>query len=775
MLELNQMRKTCWLAVLSVVACVSCLKAQTLPSTLADVDYKKHMVGFFESYCFDCHSNDKQKADVNLQQFETNPLMYQDRKFWEAVRDMLELREMPPEKKEQPSEADRAMAVLFIDHELSKFDCSGPVNPGRVTIRRLNRVEYRNTIRDLIGVEFDPAAELPLDEVGYGFDNIGDVLSLPPILMEKYLKAADRIVEAAIVTDESTLMPRVRLAGGKLEAASSDIRLEGRTWGLFREGEVRGELNAPRDGEYLIQVESFGDQAGGEPPKMEVKVDGERVTVFEVPVTEDRKKVYEVKRRLTRGAHSVAFGYLNNFNSNGDRNLFLNYVELVGPVDGAAPEYPPAHRRIIPNQPAPGQALQAARTHLADFARRAYRRPVSNDELDRLVAFVEAVMKEGGNYNEGMQVAATAVLVSPHFLYRWELDAGAASPEDGDGQRLLNDYELASRLSYFLWSSMPDEALLGAAAQGLLGKAETLETQVRRMLDDPKSWALIENFAGQWLQVRNLDISPDPKLFPEFDEDLRRAMKMETQLFVQEILRQDRSLLDLLNADFTYVNERLARHYGIEGIEGEAFQRVNLKPEHHRGGLLTQASILALTSNPTRTSPVNRGKWILEQILGAPPPPPPPNVPELAEGTSVDLQASLRKRMEQHRDNPDCSSCHDKMDPLGFAFENFDAIGAWRDRDGHFEIDASGTMPDGRPFRGPEDLKRILQESEGFARTVTEKMLTYALGRGLEYYDQCAVEAILAELKKNDYKLAQLVLQIVRSAPFQRRSTGNES
>jgi hypothetical protein len=295
------------------------------------------------------------------------------------------------------------------------------------------------------------------------------------------------------------------------------------------------------------------------------------------------------------------------------------------------------------------------------------------------------------------------------------------------------------------------------------------------MLEDRKSWALVENFAGQWLQVRQLELSPDPKLFPEFDEELRRAMQRETELFVGYILRENRSLLDLLNADFTFLNERLARHYGIESVKGDGFRMVELKPEHHRGGILTHASILALTSNPTRTSPVNRGKWILEQILGATPPPPPPNVPELPEGNSVDLQASLRQRMEQHRDNPDCSSCHDKMDPLGFAFENFDAIGAWRDKDGDFDIDPSGNMPDGRPFQGAEDLKRILQQDEGFAQTVTEKMLTYALGRGLEFYDQCTVEAILAELKKNDYKLSQLVLEIVRSAPFQRRSTADES
>ena len=770
----NIKNRSNWWAIvcLAVAGVCPALAYEPLPENLAQIDYKKHVAGFFENFCFDCHSNEKQKADVNLQQFQAAPLMYQDRKFWSAVRDMLELREMPPEKNDQPSEADRAMAVQFIDHELSKFDCSGPVNPGRVTIRRLNRIEYRNTIRDLIGVKFDPAEELPLDEVGYGFDNIGDVLSLPPILMEKYLKAADRIVEAAIVIDESTLMPRLRLAGRKLEAGSSDIRLEGRTWGLYREGELKGSLEVPSEGEYLIQVESFGDQAGGEPPKMEVKIDGERVTVFEVPVTEDRKKVYEVKQRLARGSHPVALGYLNNFNSNGDRNLFVNYVELVGPVDGPPPEYPEAHRRIIPERPEAGHELETARKQLAEFASRAYRRPVTSDEIDRLVAFVEAVMKEEGNYSEAMQVAATAVLVSPHFLYRWELDGGVAGE---DGQRLLNDYELASRLSYFLWSSMPDEELMAVAEQGLLSKAEMLEAQVRRMLEDGKSSALVENFAGQWLQVRQLDLSPDPNLFPEFDEELRRAMQRETELFVGYIMRENRSLLDLLNADFTFLNERLARHYGIEGVKGDEFRRVELKPEHHRGGILTHASILALTSNPTRTSPVNRGKWILEQILGAPPPPPPPNVPELPEGNSVDLQASLRKRMEQHRDNPDCSSCHDKMDPLGFAFENFDAIGAWRDKDGGFDIDSSGTMPDGRPFQGPDDLKRILQRDEGFAQTVTEKMLTYALGRGLEFYDQCTVEAILAELKKNDYKLSQLVLEIVRSAPFQRRSTADES
>ena len=580
---------------------------------------------FFTDYCFGCHGVERQKADLNLAAYGNSPALFEDHKTWKTVREMLESREMPPEDKPQPTEAERLKILAFIDTELARFDCSGHRQPGKVTLRRLNRSEYNNTIRDLLGIDFEPAADFPRDEVGYGFDNIGDVLSLPPMLMEKYLNAAREIAEA--------LLPLM---------------------------------------------------------------------------SEDPDKATEIAEAAI----------LTDFNS-----------DIFG-----------------------------------EFVRRAYRRPVTHEEVDRLLRFVDLAAANDGNFEEGIQLAVQAVLVSPHFLYRWELDSGRTAPGE---IRPLTDHELASRLSYFLWSSMPDDELFRLADRGELTRDGNMIAQMQRMIRDPKSDAFVENFAGQWLQIRNLDaVAPDPVLFPDFDEALRAAMAKETELFFASIMREDRSVLELIDADFTFVNERLARHYGMSNVHGEAFQRVSLSADDPRGGILTQASILTITSNPTRTSPVNRGKWILEQVLGTPPPPPPANVPVLVEAGDAPLVGSLRQRTEQHRANAECAVCHNKMDPLGFAFENFDAIGRWRDRDGTFPIDPAGTLPTGEVFNGPDELKVLLKSRETFLRTMTERMLTYALGRGLEYYDQCAVDDVMAALEGNEYRFSALLTGIVESEPF---------
>jgi mono/diheme cytochrome c family protein len=744
-----------------------------LPASLEQVDFGRDIKAFFATYCYECHGEDKQKGDVNLEQFRDAPKMFEDRKLWETVRDKLEAHEMPPKKKTQPGEADRRQVALFIDKELSKFDCDGPINPGRVTIRRLNRAEYNNTIRDLMGVDFKPAADFPLDEVGYGFDNNGDVLSLPPMLLEKYLAAAEKIVTAAIVTDPARLVPHTTVPGRdfKPDKQGQDVRVEEGVVGFWREGGATAPVAFPKAGDYILRIHSFAELAGPELPRLSVTLGDRELKVVEVSAPEGKAGDYDVPVTVAVGTQSLTLAYLNNFNSAGDRNVFVEHVDVVGPT-GAGAAYPASHTRIIPRTPKPGEEKKLAREDLEMFASRAFRRPATRDEVNRLAGFVEMGMKAGGSFEQGMQLAVEAVLVSPQFLYRWELD-NRSKPGQA---RLLNDYELASRLSYFLWSSLPDDELTSLAAKKQLHKTPVLNAQVKRMLADPKAWGLVENFAGQWLQVRSLDISPDPDLFPKFDEPLRKAMQQETLLFFQALLKEDRSIRDLLTADFTFVNERLARHYGIPGIKGDGFQRVTLTPDMHRSGILTQASILALTSNPTRTSPVNRGKWILEQILGTPPPPPPPNVPPLDGNAKVDLNASVRQRMEQHRANPECATCHEKMDPLGFAFENFDAIGSWREKDAGHDIDPSGQMPDGRPFRGPDELKRLLENGDQFARTVTEKMLTFALGRGLEYYDKCVVDDIVAKLKKNDYRFSTLILEIVNSRPFEMRQvTRNES
>lgn len=746
---------------------------QEIPDSLDQVKYDAHIKEFLAEYCWDCHDEETQKADLNLAKYEDEPRMYEERRLWEAVRDMLETREMPPEKKPQPSEADRKQMVLFVEKELAKFDCNGPVNPGRVTIRRLNRAEYNNTIRDLTGIDFDPTKEFPLDEVGYGFDNIGDVLSLPPMLLEKYLAASERIVTAAIVTDSTTLIPSKAYEGSKFTPGSTEdaVRLEdGNVLGFWREGSAKGTIEFPLEGNYTLRFHTYGDQAGSEPPKLELKLNDAVLDVLEVRATERDARNYDVSVSVDAGSQDLQMAYLNNFNSNGDRNVFVKSVEIIGPIGGPDLEFPASHRKIIPRQPKPTEEAGFATEFLEQFASRAFRRPATENEVSRLTQIYELARREEGSFEQGMQLAAQAVLVSPQFLFRWELD-----PSTVEGlPRQLNDHELASRLSYFLWSSMPDEQLTSLATRNILHKPEVLEEQVQRMIQDKKSWSLVENFAGQWLQIRSFDISPDPDLFPDFDEPLRRALQLETMHFFGAVMKEDLSIMDLLDADFTFANERLARHYGVKGVRGDAFGRITLPPESGRGGILTQGSILALSSNPTRTSPVNRGKWIMEQILGTPPPPPPPNVPLLEENKGVDVNASLRTRMEQHRANPDCATCHEKMDPLGFAFENFDAIGAWRDKDGEHDIDASGKMPDGVTFNGPAELKQLLMRGDKFARTVTEKMLTFALGRGLEYYDKCTVDEIVAELIETDYKFSTLVLEIVKSQPFQMRQTAGD-
>lgn len=747
--------------------------AGSQPASGESLEFEKELKPLLSEYCTSCHGKEKQKADINFEAYNGTPAFLKERKHWERVQEMVRTREMPPENKPQPSEEERAAMVKFIDLALAQLDCDGAVSPGRVTIRRLNRAEYNNTVRDLIGIDFNPAADFPSDDVGFGFDNIADLLSMPPILMEKYLAAAEQIATNAIVAEVHAEPPVHRVKPRQFQFGDEEvIRLENGVLGLYRTGKARAALEVPSEGEYVVTIRAFGHQAGLEAPRLAVSIDGKELKVFDVKASEGSVGTYEFTTRLKAGKRQLEVAYLNNYNVqdhadpklNGDRNLFVQSVDVQGPADFQPAPLPDTHTRLIPEMPPPGEEMAYARKILSDFASRAYRRPAAAAEIERLVKFVELAKAEGGSFTEGIQLAVQAVLVSPKFLFRWELDVGQA----GAGEvRPLNAYELASRLSYFLWSSMPDEELFSLAEEGRLNDPEVLQAQVRRMLLDPKSKALVENFAGQWLQLRNLEmVTPDPDLFPDFDEPLRVAMRRETELFFDAIMREDRSLLEFIDADFTFLNGRLAKHYGIQGIEGDQFQRVSLSESTSRGGILTHGSILTVTSNPTRTSPVNRGKWILEQILGSPPPPPPPDVPELPEEGHTIQSASLRERMEMHRANPDCATCHNKMDPLGFAFENFDAIGAWRVMDGRFPIDPSGTLPGGQSFNGPEELKQILKTQDTFVRTFIEKMLTYALGRGLEYFDKCAVDAIYDGLRQNEYRFSTLVIGIVTSDPF---------
>jgi Protein of unknown function (DUF1592)/Protein of unknown function (DUF1588)/Protein of unknown function (DUF1587)/Protein of unknown function (DUF1585)/Protein of unknown function (DUF1595)/Ca-dependent carbohydrate-binding module xylan-binding/Planctomycete cytochrome C len=737
------------------------------------VSFHQDVAPFLTKHCYACHGNGKQKGELALDKYQDEAALQKDRKVWESVLQMVRTGEMPPKSKNRPrpTPAEVEPWLKAVDTLLARYDCTGVHNAGRVTVRRLNRTEYNNTIRDLVGVDFHPAADFPQDDVGYGFDNIGDVLSVSPLLLEKYLAAAEAILEQAIVIQDPP-KTMVRRLGGLRVFPLGAGEVVPRTGAVLKSRGVAGGQSFLPEGDYTIRVRAFGKQAGSEPVRAALQIDRVEGKTFEVKAdSPETAETLEFKTRINgkEASRRISVAFLNPLRDEDRkdpkerRELVVRGIELDGPYNPPPLQYPETHRRIMAHTPGL-PPREAAREIVTRFANRAFRRPVQPADVERFLTLFDAATKEGDRFEKAVQVALQGVLVSPHFLFRIELDPPDAKPQTAYA---VSEYELASRLSYFLWSSMPDDELLALAGQGKL--RANLDAQVRRMLQDRKSSAFVQNFAGQWLTIRNLQsATPDPKAFPNFDDELRGAMARETELFFEAILREDRSILDFLDADFSFVNERLARHYGIAGIKGKEFRRVKLPA--NRGGLLTQASILTLTSNPTRTSPVKRGKWVLEQLLGTPPPPPPPNAGDLEDDAKAQLSGSLRQRMEQHRKNPSCAVCHNRLDPLGFAFENYDAVGAWRTKDGKFDIDPSGVLPDGRSFNGPAELKALLKgQKDLFGRCLAEKLLTYALGRGLEYYDRCAVDQILGGLAQKDNRFSALVAEVVKSEPFQKR------
>ncbi|AMV39406.1 DUF1592 domain-containing protein [Planctomyces sp. SH-PL62] len=735
----------------------------------------------FTKYCLSCHQGEKSEGGVDLVKLMAKGPPASNRKPWNRVKENVEGGTMPPEDHPQPPEDLVNALASWVDAEMKKLDCGVAVDPGRVTIRRLNRAEYNNTIRDLTGVDFEPAEDFPSDDVGYGFDNIGDVLSLPPILMEKYLAAAETIAARAIVAGGASTLPTKTYEGPDLDdsggvSAQDDGRL------LGTNGEIVVAHAFPRDASYVVRVRAFAQQAGDAPARMAVKIDGKPLRSFDVKAVEGQPGTYEVEQKLRGGRRRIAAEFLNDYWEPGnpdpakrDRNLIVQSIEIEGPQDVAGAPLPPSHKLVVFRTPTkPEEFFDATTEVLERFLRRAYRRPVTGGEVAKLVRLAELARENGESYEQGIQLAVQAVLASPQFLFRVELyrpkrDA-KGKPIASPGGTPLNDFEVASRLSYFLWSSMPDDELSKLALDGKLHDEAVLEEQVRRMIRDPKSQAFVENFAGQWLQLRNLkSVNPDPEQFKTFDEPLREAMQKESELFFASVLRDGRSLLDFIDCDYTFLNERLADHYGVPGVKGPEFRKVKLEGGE-RGGLITQASVLTVTSNPSRTSPVKRGKWVLEQILGTPPPPAPPEVPQLADDSNGPLVGTLRQRMEQHRSNPSCASCHARLDPPGFGLENYDAVGAWRDKDGGLPIDASAQLPSGESFQGPAELKKILKGRKAeFVRCLGEKMLTYALGRGLEDPDACTVEDLVKTVSADQYRLSRMVLEIVKSDPFLKR------
>lgn len=746
--------------------------AEKTPRRVASDDAFENVVApFVKQYCTDCHGDYEPSAGVPLHELDSPDAILKNEHNWETALKMLRIDGMPPADHEpRPTDAEREAVVEWLDSKLHYVDCDVVDDAGRVTIRRLNRTEYNNTIRDLLGVDINPAANFPSDDVGNGFDNMGDVLSLPPLLLERYVEAAEKVAAAVVVTTPLSEQ-KFRFTGADLQSSGGASRDNQDGYVLHSTGSVFRNFDVQVAGAYILRVDASADQAGEELAKVEFRVDGKPIKVHEVRGHRE-VRTYEVRHTLSRGPHKIEAAFINDYynpraerSRDRDRNLAIRMLELQGPLDAELPE---PHRELViatpANEKSKKSAQAAAREIFERLLPRAYRRPVDETEVDRILSLVTFALEQGESFERAVQIGLQGVLVSPHFLFRVEYDA---QPNDASAQHAISEYELASRLSYFLWSSMPDRELFDLAAAGTLSQPEVLDQQVDRMLADPKADALVNNFAMQWLNLGLLDeLTPDPNRFPQFTPQLRRDMVEETRLFVREVFRQDRSVLDFLDADFTFVNERLAEHYGIADVKGEAFQRVAL-PADQRAGVLTHASILTLTSNPTRTSLVKRGKWILDNVLGVELPPTPANVPALEESAKDVSSASLRDQLRIHRENPGCASCHDVLDPLGFGFETFDAIGRWREKDGGHPVDASGTLPSGETFRGPVELVQILKtRDEDFCRLLTTKLLTYALGRGLERYDRCTVDEIVEALEANGYRFSVLVKGIVNSKPF---------
>lgn len=768
--------------------CTYLLADESTPSTPLTFDKDVHP--FLTQYCVDCHSGDKPPGGIDLSKDTTEAAVVKDAAVWNKVADILQAAQMPPVGSPQPPPDVRSTVTDWVQSTLSKAGCV--INdPGHVTLRRLNREEYNNTVRDLLGVDLHPADDFPSDDVGYGFDNIGDVLSISPLLLENYLAAAEKLAKAVIVTPES-LDQTAHFEGKSIIGCTASTPLTDGAVELFTNGEIGADYTFPADGEYILRVRAYGEQAGPDPARMSLLIDHKPVKTFDVRQDKQLPGVFDVTTQVTAGAHRFGASFLNDYYNpaatdpnDRDRNLIVERMAIEGPM--AMPSTPSAiERRIIVRWPTSDAGRDACvRASIKGFATRAFRRPVTKDELDRLVAVAHSVSEDGASFEMSMQVAVEAVLVSPSFLFHVENAPSAPSrpspplpKQEGKESRLgtenLDDYAIASRLSYFLWSTMPDDELFNLAADHTLHKPAVLEAQVKRMLLSPKAHALAENFADQWLQIRKLaTVAPDPQRFPDFDDNLRAAMQTETEMYFDYIAAHDRSILEFIDSDYTFMNGPLARHYGYAGVDGDDFRYVRLI-DHTRGGVLTQASVLTVTSNPTRTSPVKRGRWVLEELLGTPPPPPPPGVPQLDDPHNVTLTGTIRQRMEQHRANPACANCHARLDPLGFGLENFDATGAWRTKDGSDPIDASGKLPDGSVFDGPAQLKGVLMAKKGqFTHALSEKMLIYALGRGLTDDDRCTVDAIAKRVTQNGYRFSSLVDGVVESKPFLERTRGS--
>jgi len=793
------LRRGCLGGLIGAVVWVAVPAARDVQGTAASPPPPRAV---FDKYCVGCHNQRVKTAGLALDVLDPAQVG-EHAEAWEKVVRKLRTGAMPPVGRPRPDKPVVESVAASLEAGLDRAAAEHP-NPGRPTLHRLNRIEYRNAIRDLLALEIDPAALLPGDNAAYGFDNNADALSLSPALTERYLEAAAKISQMALghvrgsAAPETVFVPTDRNQG---------IRLgDDQPWGS--RGGSTFQYYFPVDGEYQfeLQLKESGADGGivgitAEPQQLDVSLDRARVwtstvggpQIANVRGQERTEKIREaLKFRLPvkAGSHLVQVYFVQKTTAfvedlfdpylrrdpyratNGEPGV--SSVTIVPPSRANTAEAKtvndsPSRRRVFVCRPAsPAEEARCARTIIATLARRAYRRPVTDDDLQvPLARYRDGAGGDG--FEAGLELALRSLLVSPRFLFRFESQPDTVAPNTA---YRIDDLGLASRLSFFLWSSIPDDELLNAAQKKTLQQPGVLERQVKRMLADPRSAALVSDFAGQWLHIRNVaGFRPSPELLFHFDDNLRQAFERETELFVESIIREDRSVLDMLDADYTFLNERLAKHYGIPGVFGERFRRVSLPPDSVRRGLLGQGSILTDTSRANRTSPVIRGKWILENIFGAPPPSPPANVPDLKEERDPAKILPMREQMAQHRANPGCASCHAQMDELGFALENFDAIGEWRDLDAAgAPIDPSAKLPDGTAFKGPVELRKVLRShSDDFLTSLTEKLLTYALGRGLEPADAPAVRRIKREAASANYSFSALIQGIVASTPFQMR------
>jgi mono/diheme cytochrome c family protein len=789
---------------LAYVAAPSAAPAQ-VPSVSAAAPQRAQL----DRYCISCH-NEKLKTgglaldsnSIDIEHVDLNSVA------WEKTVRKLRVRAMPPAGpgRPRPDEAGYESLIAYLESSLDRAAAQKP-NPGRTdTFHRLNRTEYQNAVRDVLALDIDAKALLPTDDSSHGFDNV-NVGGLSPTLLDRYLSAAQKISRLAVGSP-------VRSPGENTVVLPVDLtqneQLDGLPFGT--RGGTAFRHTFPLTGEYAFEVRLARNRDEilmglTEAQQMELSLDGQQLKMF--PITPPRQPArgqgaaqaapsdeapadagLKVRVPVTAGPHTVAVTFIKGPSvlsqaekqpfkadidpNNRDRAAVFS-ISVAGPYGAAVAGDTPSRQRIFTCHPAkPSEEAECAKTILSTLGRRAYRRPVTDADIKELLTFYKEGRAGGGSFEAGIENGLHALLASPQFLFRIERDPAVAP---GKVYR-ISDIDLASRMSFFLWSSVPDEELLDVASRGTLKDPAVLEQQVRRMLADSRSEALVSSFAEQWLYLRNLAaFNPDPRLFPDFDDNLREAFRRETELFFESIKNEDRSMLDLLQANYTFLNERLAKHYGIPNVYGSHFRRVMLPADSPRGGLLGQASILSVTSYANRTSPVQRGKWVLENILGMPPPPPPPNVPPLKDNGIGGKVLSMRERMVEHRANPVCASCHQLMDPIGLSTENFDAVGHWRDRtENGAAVDASGGLPDGRSFQGMAGLKSaLLTRPELFVSTSTEKLLTYALGRGLESYDGPAIRQIVRDARAQDYKFSSVVLGIVKSVPFTSRKSEDKA